>query len=134
MTHHQWTLTHPMVDGACEGWPFLHVGFEELVREVLGEEGEHEAGALWVGNEVPPQQQLLRQLLGVGQLLLTYNQEALCSLQLFPHIISAMTNYSITGKSHLKLKLKLHKWTGKEIPLAFVLAVISKCVVSSGYV
>lgn len=63
--------THPVVLCPREGWASLHVGFEELVREVLGEEGEHEAGFLRVGDELSPQQKLLHDHLDVRQLLLT---------------------------------------------------------------
>ena len=53
-----------------EGRPLLHVRFEELVCEVLGEEGEHQAGALGVWDEVLPDEQLLCQHLDIRQLFL----------------------------------------------------------------
>lgn len=43
------------------------VGLKELVGEVLGEEGEHEVGALRVGSERSPLQQPLHQQLRVRQ-------------------------------------------------------------------
>lgn len=44
-----------MVLGLSEGWASLHVSFEELVCEVLSEEGKHKIGALWVRDKLPPE-------------------------------------------------------------------------------
>lgn len=37
-----------------ESRPSLHVRFEELVGEVLCEEGKHQTGALWVWYKLSP--------------------------------------------------------------------------------
>ena len=50
-----------MTLGFGEGRSFLHVRLEELMGEVLGEEGKHQAGSLGVGDEGPPLEQLLSQ-------------------------------------------------------------------------
>lgn len=60
-----------MVLGLSEGWASLHVSFEELVCEVLSEEGKHKIGALWVRNKLPPEQELLHQHLHIRQLFFT---------------------------------------------------------------
>lgn len=44
--------SHPMIVGSCERWTFLLVGFEELVCEMLSEEGKHKTGALRVWDEL----------------------------------------------------------------------------------
>lgn len=61
-----------MIQGSCEGWTFLHVGFEELVCKMLGKESEHKTGALRVWDELPPEKQLLSQKLHVWQLFLSW--------------------------------------------------------------
>lgn len=70
MTH--LSNTHPVVQGCCESWTFLHVGFEELVSKMLGEESEHKIGTLRIWDELPPEKQFLRQHLHIWQLFLTY--------------------------------------------------------------
>lgn len=50
-----------------EGWPFLKIRLEELVGEMLGEEGEHQIGALGIGDELSSQQNLLYNKLGIGK-------------------------------------------------------------------
>lgn len=54
-----------MTFSLCEGRSFLHVRFEELVCEMLCEECKHQAGALWVGNELSSHKELLSQNLSV---------------------------------------------------------------------
>lgn len=60
-----------MVLGHSEGRASLHVSFEELVCEVLSKEGEHEIGALWVRDELLPDQELLHHRLHIRQLFST---------------------------------------------------------------
>lgn len=55
----------------CEGRASFHVRFKKLVSEMLGEESEHETGALWVGDKLSPHKKLLGQSLSIGQLLFT---------------------------------------------------------------
>jgi len=59
--------SYPVSLSEDEGRPLLHVGFEELMCEVLGEEGEHEIGALRIRHKLPPCQQLLSQHLDVRE-------------------------------------------------------------------
>lgn len=56
----------------CLGETASHLsrGLEELVGEMLGEEGKHQVGAPGVSFKFVPQQEALSQQLGVGELLL----------------------------------------------------------------
>lgn len=53
----------------------FHIRFKELVGEVLCEEGKHEVGALRVWNELSPYQELLCQLLNIGEFFFSYRQK-----------------------------------------------------------
>lgn len=59
-----------MAQGLGEARTHLARSFEELVGEVLCKEGKHEVGALGVGYELPPEQEVTAQELGIWQLLL----------------------------------------------------------------
>lgn len=59
---------HPMPQRLGEASPHLPGRLEELVGEMLGEEGKHQVGAPGIGFELVPQQEPLRQELGVGEL------------------------------------------------------------------
>lgn len=48
-----------------ESRPFLHIGFEELVGEMLCEECKHQAGALGVRDKLSSHQKLLSQYLSI---------------------------------------------------------------------
>lgn len=63
--------TYPVILVHGESRSSLHVSFEELVGEMLREEGEHEVGALWVRYELPSQQELFSQQFHIGELLFT---------------------------------------------------------------
>lgn len=53
----------------------FHIRFKELVGKVLCKEGKHEAGALGVWYELSPHQELLSQLLSIGELFFSYRHE-----------------------------------------------------------
>lgn len=61
---------HPMRQRLGEATSHLPGRLEELVGEMLGEEGKHQVGALGIGFKLLPQQEPLCQELGVGELLL----------------------------------------------------------------
>lgn len=48
-----------------ESRSLLHIGFEELMGEVLCKEGKHQAGALRIRYKLPPHQELLSQSLSI---------------------------------------------------------------------
>jgi hypothetical protein len=56
-----------MGEGPCEGWAHPVVGLEELVGEVLGEEGEHQIGSLRVRSELLSYQEARHQVSGVRE-------------------------------------------------------------------
>ena len=58
---------YPMGQGAGKGGAHPVVGLEELVGEVLGEEGEHQIGSLRVRPELLPDEEARDQLAGVRQ-------------------------------------------------------------------
>lgn len=41
-----------MAQGFCECWSFFKVTLKKLVRKMLGKEGEHETGLLWIRVEL----------------------------------------------------------------------------------
>lgn len=59
---------HPVPQRLGEAAPHLPGRLEELVGEMLGEEGKHQVGAPGIGFKLVPQQEPLRQELGVGEL------------------------------------------------------------------
>lgn len=52
---------YPVTLSYCKSRPFLHIGFKELVGEMLREECKHQTGALRVRNELSSHQKLLSQ-------------------------------------------------------------------------
>jgi len=61
---------HPVPQRLGEATTHLPRRLEELVGEMLGEEGKHQVGASRISFKLLPQQEPLRQELGVGELLL----------------------------------------------------------------
>lgn len=61
-----------MAQGLGEARTHLASSFEELVGEVLCEEGKHEVGTLGVRYELLPEQEATAQELGIWQLLLPW--------------------------------------------------------------
>ena len=68
-----------------ESGSFFHVGFKELVGEMLGKKRKHQAGALRVWDEMSPHQNLLSQEFRIRQLLFTW--KGWTSLTLSPEIL-----------------------------------------------
>lgn len=61
---------HPVPQRLGETTSHLPGGLEELVGEMLSEEGKHQVGAPGVSFKFVPQQEALSQQLGIGELLL----------------------------------------------------------------
>lgn len=64
------SIPHPVPQRLGEAASHLPGCLEELMGEMLGEEGKHQVGALGISFELPPQQEPLCQELGVRELLL----------------------------------------------------------------
>lgn len=62
---------YPMTFSDGESRSFLHIGFEELVREMLREKCKHQAGALRVRDKLPSPQNPLGQQFGIRKLFFT---------------------------------------------------------------
>lgn len=56
---------YPVTLGYSKCRSFLHIRFEELVGEVLCEECKHQAGALWVRDELSSHEKLLSQYFSI---------------------------------------------------------------------
>lgn len=66
------SITYPVSFSYSESGSFFHIGFEELVGEMLRKKCKHQAGALRVWDEMSPHQNLLGQEFRIRQLLFTW--------------------------------------------------------------
>lgn len=65
-------LSYPMPCCQSKSRSFLHVTFEELVSKMLCKESKHQAGSLWICDELSSHQELFSQNLGIRKLFLTW--------------------------------------------------------------